>query len=234
MGENGNMNYKVDDTKNIETVGKKINTILFDYDGTIMNTNDVVIASWQHTFRTVEGGERPVETIIKTFGEPLFITMGKALPHIAVDEGVEIYRSFLREHYTDMIYPFPGMTDLIKKLKEMDYKIGLVTSRVGETTVSGLSQFGMLEHMDCLVTCEDTDKHKPDPEPVNIALRKLSSSPGETIMLGDSMFDILCARNAGIRSVLVGWQMAVSAEEIEGPQGPDFLIDRPEDLYKIL
>ena len=160
--------------------------------------------------------------------------MARALPQVTVEEGVEIYRSFMREHYTGMIYPFPGMTDLIRKLKEQGYKTGLVTSRVGDTAVQGLEQFELLPHMDCLVTCDDTDKHKPDPEPVQIALRKLSSDPAEAIMLGDTMFDILCARNAGVRSVLVGWQMAVSEEEIQGPDGPDFLIEKPEDLFSLL
>ena len=211
-----------------------ISTILFDYDGTIMNTNDVVIQSWQHTFRTVEGKERPVETIVRTFGEPLYTTMARVLPQVTVDEGVEIYRSFLREHYTDMIYPFPGMVDLVRRLKESGYRTGLVTSRVGDTTVQGLEQFGLHPHLDCLVTHEDTNKHKPDPEPVFIALRKLSSTPAESILLGDSMFDILCARNAGVRSVLVGWQIAVSQEEIQGPDGPDFFIERPDDLFSIL
>lgn len=215
-------------------LNKKINTILFDYDGTIMNTNDVVIKSWQHTYRTVEGKELSAEIIVKTFGEPLFITMGRLLPTITVDEGVAIYRSFLREHYSDMIKPFPGMVELVRDIKGRGYKTGLVTSRVGDTTVQGLSQFGLLPHMDCLVTCEDTDKHKPDPEPVNIALRKLNSKPEETLMLGDTMFDILCAKNAGVKSVLVGWQMAISEDELEGPDGPDFLIETPEDLFKIL
>lgn len=212
----------------------KITTILFDFDGTIMNTNEVVIKSWQHTFRTVEGKERPVESIVSTFGEPLVKTMARLLPQISVEEGVRIYRSFLLEHYDEMIHPFPGMVDLICKLKERGYKTGLVTSRVGDTAVQGLEQFGLLHHMDCLVTCEDTDKHKPDPEPIRIALRKLGSEPAEAIMLGDTMYDILCARNAGVRSVLVGWQMAVSEEEIKGPNGPDYIIKKPDDLFDIL
>lgn len=199
-----------------------------------MNTNDVVIASWQHTFRTVEGRERPVEFIVRTFGEPLFITMEKVLPQISVEEGVEIYRSFLREHYSGMIQPFPGMVDLVAELKKQKYKTGLVTSRVRETTISGLEQFGLMDHMDCLVTCEDTDKHKPDPEPINIALNKLSSTPREAMMLGDSNFDIFCARNAGVKSVLVGWQMSLSVEEIEGNQGPDHLIETPNQLFDLL
>ncbi|NLY70500.1 MAG: HAD-IA family hydrolase [Clostridiales bacterium] len=212
----------------------KINTVIFDFDGTIMNTNDVVIKSWQHTFRTIEGKERPVESIIATFGEPLYVTMEKMFPEIPVEEAVEIYRSYLRENFNEMIEPFPGMVELVQKVKEMDYKTGLVTSRVGDTTRQGLEKFGLAPYIDCLVTCDDTDKHKPHPEPLNIALNKLCSRNSESIMLGDTMFDILCAKNAGVKSVLVGWQVAVSKDEIEGPNGPDYIIEKPEDLFEII
>ena len=212
----------------------KINTVLFDFDGTIMNTNQVVIESWQHTFRKVEGKERPVESIIETFGEPLLISMAKLLPQITVEEGVSIYRSYMRDHFTKMIEPFPGMVDLIKELYERDYKLGLVTSRMGQATRDGLEQYNMIQYFDCLVSCDDTDKHKPYPEPVNIALRKLSSLPSESIMLGDSIFDIQCARNAGVKSVLVGWQISVPEEAINGPEGPEFTIAEPHDLFNIL
>ena len=212
----------------------KLNTVLFDFDGTIMNTNQVIIESWQHTFRKVEGKERPVESIIETFGEPLLITMAKLLPQISVEEGVSIYRSYIKDHFTEMIEPFPGVVDLIKELYERKYKMGIVTSRMGKTACDGLDQYNMTQYFDCLVSCDDTDKHKPDPEPVNIALRKLSSLPSESIMLGDSMFDIQCARNAGVKSVLVGWQISVPEEAINGPEGPEFTIAEPHDLFNIL
>lgn len=212
----------------------KINTILFDYDGTIMNTNQVIIESWQYTFRTVEGKERSVDSIISTFGEPLFKTMAKQLPQITVEEGVKIYRSYMRDHYKDMITPFPGMVELIGKLKDRKYSLGLVTSRTGDTVYDGLEKYNLISYFDCIVSCDDTDKHKPDPEPLFIAMNKLSADPTESIMLGDSMFDIQCARNAGVKSVLVGWQISVPEEVINGPDRPDFTIIEPQDLFKIL
>ena len=95
-------------------------------------------------------------------------------------------------------------------------------------TANGASFF------DVVVSCDDTDKHKPDPTPVLITLERLGSLPERSIMLGDTMFDILCARNAGVLSVLVGWAIALGPEEIEGPQGPDFVIHDAMDLFSIL
>jgi pyrophosphatase PpaX len=212
----------------------KANTVLLDYDGTLMNTNEVVIQSWQYTFRTVEGKERPLDDILKSFGEPLSVTMKKLLPQIRPEEGIKIYRSFMVENYEKMIYPFPGMVELVKELKQRGYKTGLVTSRIAETTRIGMDKFGLTSFFDCMVTADDTSKHKPDPEPLLIALEKLSSNASESVMVGDSRFDILSARNAGIKSILVGWQRSMREEEIKGPDGPDHIIQKAEELLYIL
>lgn len=212
----------------------KINTVLFDFDGTIMDTNKVILQSWQHTFRTVEGKERPEEEIISTFGEPLHITMEKILPQIPAEEGIQIYRSYHRDKFKDLIEIFPGILDLLKELKARGYKTGIVTSRLRHTTEIGLEKYDMVKYFDTIVTCDDTDKFKPDPEPVNIALERLGSKPEESVMLGDSMFDILCAKNAGAKAVLVSWALAVSDEEKTGENAPDYIIEKAEDLLPIL
>ena len=212
----------------------KINTVLFDFDGTIMDTNNVILQSWQHTFRTVEGKERPEADILETFGEPLYITMGKVLPQIPVEEGVSIYRGYHYDNFTDLISLFPGILELLEELKKRKYKIGLVTSRLRHTTEIGLKKYDMEQYFDTIVTCDDTEKFKPDPEPVNIALERLGSNPDEAVMVGDSMFDILCAKNAGVKAALVSWALAVSEEDKVGENAPDYFIDKAEDLLDIL
>ncbi len=213
---------------------KKINTVLFDFDGTIMDTNDVILQSWQHTFRTVEGKERPAEDIIETFGEPLHVTMEKLLPQISVEEGSQIYRDFHYCNFIELIEVFPGILELLEELKARGYKTGIVTSRLWRTTEMGLKKYDMEQYFDAIVTCDDTDKHKPDPEPVNIALERLGSKPEEAIMVGDSMFDILCAKNAGVKAALVSWALAVSDGEKTGDNAPDYIIEKAEDLLDIL
>lgn len=220
--------------KGDETEMDKIDTVLFDFDGTIMDTNNVILMSWQHTFKTLENREEKVETLVKTFGEPLETTMRKFFPHIPTEESIEIYRSYHRDNFGELIDLFPGMKELLAKVKGGGFKTGLVTSRLWHTTRQGMEKYGIEEYFDAVVTAEDTTRHKPDPQPVNIALEKLEAKPQQAIMLGDTMFDILCARNAGVRSVLVAWSMALDYRKDFGGDGPDYIIHRADELLDII
>ena len=212
----------------------KTDTVLFDFDGTVMNTNDVIIASWQHTFRTIDGKEREVSEIARTFGEPIVKTMKRLFPQVPVEESLKIYRSYQYDYFDDLVTLFPGMKELLVKLRKTGYKTGLVTSRMRNTTFRGLEKFELTDLFDAVVTCDDTSVHKPDPEPVFIALEKLGTKPEKTVMLGDTMYDIMCANNAGVTSVLVGWAIAPTEEEIKGENGPDFIMKDAADLFRIL
>ncbi|MFR4021448.1 MAG: HAD-IA family hydrolase, partial [Clostridia bacterium] len=169
-----------------------------------------------------------------TFGEPLEVTMKKFFPDVPVDEAVEIYRSYHRDNFGDLITVFPGMKKLLRQVKERGEKTGLVTSRLAYTTQQGLEKYDLKDYFDVVVTAEDTKKHKPDPEPVNIALKKLHSLPGNSIMLGDTMFDILCAKNAGVTSVLVGWSLALKSGDDFGEDAPDHVIRKAAELLELL
>ena len=213
-----------------------IDTVLFDFDGTVMNTNDVILQSWQHTFRMLCGREEDPEVLLKTFGEPLETTMKKFFPEMPVEESIEVYRSFHYDNFGDLISVFPGMDDLIAEVKRRGYRLGLVTSRLYNTTMQGLEKYGLKEYFDVIVTANDTTKHKPDPEPVNITLEKLGAKPENSIMLGDTLFDLMCAKNAGVRSVLVSWSLALSGKTKEdlGDAAPDYILEKPEELLEII
>lgn len=223
----------------------KINTVIFDFDGTIADTNQLIIDSWQAVYRAYTGAEGDIDYILSTFGEPLYYSMAKAFPDKDLEETVDIYRNYQKGIFKDSIKAFSGMVDLIKQLKEKGYKLGIVTSRLRASTYEGLEVFGISKLIDEIVTVEDTDKHKPDPEPALICLDWLDAKPEEAIMIGDSLFDMGCGKNAGMQTVMVGWSAAADGDlESVAIQGiseeeakafvPDYIINKAEELWNII
>ena len=211
-----------------------IDTVLFDFDGTLMDTNHVILESWQYTFRNLENREEDVSRLIPTFGEPLDVTMAKFFLDTPVSESIEVYRSFQRDHFRDLIELFDGVEDMLKSVKEVGYKMAIVTSRLIGTTMEALNKYGITDYFDVILTPEDTDKHKPDPEPVLVCLEKLGSKPENAVMLGDTMFDIKCAKNAGVTSILVGWTFVLKGVTDFGDAPPDYILKSPEELIPLL
>ncbi|MBO4235020.1 MAG: HAD-IIIA family hydrolase [Firmicutes bacterium] len=237
---------------------KKFTTVVFDFDGTIADTNQLIVGSWQAVYRARTGAEGDISYILSTFGEPLYYTMERTFPDFDVEESVEIYRNYQKKIFMDEIEIFPGMKELIIDLKKRGYKVGIATSRLRNSTIMGLEKFGLEDMIDALVTVEDTDKHKPDPEPALICLKKLGSTPEESIMVGDSAFDMGCGKNAGMTTVMVGWsevaksgvestakdagacgdssggQLKLGSDDKADVFTPDYIIEEADDLWKIL
>lgn len=207
-----------------------INTILFDFDGTLINTNDVIIDSFQHTYRNILGREKDVADIVKYFGEPLNITLQRDIEG-PIDEAIKVYRDYHYERFEELIELFDGMEDVIKKLYSKGYKLGLVTSRLLRTTMTGLNKYGLTPYFHTIITASDCEKHKPDPEPLLKALQRLKSKPEEAIMIGDTPFDIQASHNAGVKSALVSWSLVKNNMDMEKP---DFIIEKAEDILSII
>ncbi len=209
----------------------KIDTVLFDLDGTVLDTNNLIVQSFQHTYRTISGIEKDRDYIVKSFGEPLVATMEREFD-IPSEEAIKIYREFHYDSFENLIDIFPGMDQVVGNLFHEGYKLGVVTSRLRNTTVLGLKKYNLLDYFQCIITADDTNKHKPDPEPIHMALEKLLSKPEQTLMVGDSLFDIKCAHNAGVKSAIVTWS-ELSQEEYM-MESPDYIIEKAEDIIKIL
>ena len=210
-----------------------IKSIIFDFDGTLVNTNDVIIEAWQHTYRHYGQDEKPVEHITKCFGEPLLVTMAREFPQVDPEESAQVYRDPQIAKAEELVTLFDDIPDLLSALREAGYKIGIVTSRTRQSTLGYLRQFKITEYFDGIVTCDDTDKHKPDPAPVLMGLKKLDTAAEEALMIGDSSFDMKSANNAGVKTVLVGWRVAAANEDV-GECTVNYSIARPMDLMEIL
>ena len=212
-------------------------TVLFDFDGTIMDTNEVIIQSWQETFRTLAGREEDRDVLLKTFGEPLEYTMRNFFPEVPVEKGLEIYRGYQRDNFLNDIQLFPGIRDLLDELSARQIKMALVTSRLKHTTMQAIDKFDMEKYFGYVVTADDVTRHKPDPQSALIALDRIGSQPDQTIMIGDTLFDILCARNAGCTSVLVSWSLSLADKIKDGfapEEEPDRIIDDPAQILQML
>ena len=208
--------------------------ILFDFDGTLVNTNDVIVASWQHTYKHYLGHEVPVEHITACFGEPLLLTMAREFPGVDPKESADVYRSFQVKNADRLVTIFPGIKELLAELKEAGYVLGIVTSRTRESALRYMDMFDITSYFSDLVTCDDTTVHKPNPEPLLLSMSRLGAAPEESLMIGDSPFDIKCANNAGVDSVMVNWRITCDETSLIDDAKVDYWIHQPSDLVELL
>jgi pyrophosphatase PpaX len=209
-----------------------IKNILFDLDGTLLDTNRLILESWRHTHMTFKNVDIDEAQILATFGEPLFITVAKLFPDVEADGPVKVYREFQLGRFEEMLEIFPGVQETLDTLYKSGYQLGVVTSRLRESTYRGLNKYGLVPYFSCIITADDCKKYKPDPEPVNRALEKMGIHADETIMVGDSIFDIQCAQNAGVRAAYVAWSAA--KPDFGGGTKPDFIVQSADEILRIL
>ncbi len=209
----------------------KINCVLFDLDGTLLNTNNLVIQSFKHTFN--QHLDRVVldEELFPYFGVPLVTIMEHFDPK-QVDQMLRTYRSFNLQKHDELTTVFPNVEGTLRELSKQGVKLGIVTSKIRNVVTRGLQLFSLESFFDTVVTFEDTEAHKPNPAPINKALADLQVSPEEgVLMVGDSPFDLQCAANAGVCSAAVAWSVH-SLDELKQHK-PDYILDKMEDLLPL-
>ena len=208
-----------------------IRNILFDLDGTLLDTNELIIQSFQHTYQRHLNKQVNKEEIIKNFGEILKITLDREFGE-AGEEAIKTYRSFQIGNFEKLIAIHSGVKEGVIELHKQGYKLGIVTSRLNDSALRGLNHFGLKDYFESIVGADNTDVHKPDPTPAFLALKELEGKPEETLLVGDSPYDILCGKNAGITSVIVGWS-ALPMDMLLKYE-PDYVVDSMEELVALV
>jgi len=183
-----------------------IDTILFDYDGTIINTNNAIKYSFNKISQHFFGRDLPEEDFNFMFGRPLELQMDYLLPNKS-SEACKFYRSAYNSVREELITPFPKLIETLKMLKERNIKIGLVSSNTMAGIVYGMNKFEFGQYIDTIVSSDDTTTHKPDPTPLLIGLNKLDSVVSKALMVGDSPYDIESGIRADMKTVLVDWSI---------------------------
>jgi len=214
---------------------KNIKAVLWDFDGTLLDSNDVISESWRHTVMSYVGREVSDEELRRTFGEMLIDSMRWLVPEVDPVEAVDFYREYQKEIFLDRIRLFDGTEEVLRALNKAGFKNAIVTSRLKRSTHRALNKFGLTELFDAVLTASDTDKFKPDPEPIYMILDMIGCSPGEAIFVGDTSHDIEAGKNAGMFTVLVDWSDALPPGKIrdEAPT-PDAIIEKLADLLELL
>ncbi|WP_312109337.1 HAD family hydrolase [Brevibacillus reuszeri] len=185
-----------------------ITALLFDLDGTLLDSRNAVIDAVAFTANEYAPGHFSREELLARFGESFddflaAVAVAAGLPDKS--EVLQKYYAYVRQNHDDHVRPFPFIQEGLKKLKEAGYALAIVTNKQREFAVAGL-EMAEIDHLfDVIVSVDDVSRGKPSAEPVQKALAELNKQPGEAMMIGDSRYDVLSAVGAGVQAVVLEW-----------------------------
>lgn len=218
---------------------KKFKAILFDCDGTLIDTTDLVIHAWQAMGRKLLGGGLLQKSdVIKYFGR----TLEEATVILAKERGIsdydldylhDVYWDYQNNHHEEIAGFYPGLKEALTELKARGIKLGVVTSGTSAGVLKELSENDAEGIFDAVVGCEDVTKPKPDPEPVLICCSRLGVDPSDALMVGDSRNDIASGNLAGCMTALVSWYEC-PMDNLLDYEKADFMLEKSEDLLELV
>jgi pyrophosphatase PpaX len=208
----------------------KYKGILFDLDGTLLDTTPLILETFQYTFLNHYNRKLSLEDIQPYMGQPLIAAM-QALGPGDEEMLIQTYREYNLAKHDALVGIFDGVYETVCRLHAAGAVLAVVTSKTAGTARRGLRLFNMEPFFTEVVGLEDTDRHKPLPEPVLCALDRIRLSPNECLMVGDSPHDIESAKAAGVATAGVGWSR-VNMDELVC-SNPDYMLKSMTDLLTI-
>lgn len=161
-------------------------TFLFDLDGTLIDSVELIRRTFRHTLEVHRGSHPGEDLWLKGLGQPLWDQFRVyTQDQSEIDAMIATYRTYNQAHHDAMVQRYPGMTEAVLELKERGKRLGIVTSKLQAGTIRGLALCGMDRAFDVIVAADDTQRHKPHPEPVYLALERLGADAHATVFIGD-------------------------------------------------
>lgn len=212
-------------------LGGRVRALLFDLDGTLIDTVALILSSFRHATNEVLGSPLPDEVLMRNVGVPLAIQMREFAPKHA-DELLRVYREHNSKIHDEMVAEYPGAHATLEELAGRGYPMGVVTSKGTAMARRGLNAFGMGRFFEVVVTSDDVEIYKPDPHPLRYAAELIGVPVEECLYLGDSPHDMTAALAAGSVSVAALWG-AFGPEAVLQP-GPEYALPSIRDLPAML
>ena len=210
---------------------KKLTTLLFDFDGTLLDTNELIFQTFEHVLGKFYPGKYEREDILHFNGPKLSETFSLIDPE-KVDILIKEYREWNIANHDRLSVEFDGVSKTMRILKDAGYKMGIVSTKRNDMIDKGLKLLDVEGVFDVVIGMDDVEKTKPDPEPVLLALERLCADPEEALMIGDNYHDIVGGQNAGVHTAAVAW--SAKGEAFLQKYNPDYMLHHISDLIAIV
>jgi pyrophosphatase PpaX len=206
--------------------------VLFDLDGTVVDSGAIILASMRHATREVLGRDYSDAELLQAVGGPGLEAQMHALAPEHVERLVSVYRAH-NEPLHDELQACAGMEDVLVRLHEEGRRLGIVTAKRRSTVELAFARVPLGHLFETIVGGDETERHKPDPEPLLLAAGRLGAEPPEIAYVGDSPFDVRAAKAAGMVAVGVTWGRIHDRGKLEAER-PDAIVDTAEELLERL
>ena len=217
------------------SAGRRINTVIFDMDGTVLDTLEDLTISVNHVLREFGMPERTLEEYRLFFGNGIRHALELAVPAGTPAETIDRMLPVFREHYDahclDHTKPYDGIIDLIKSLKDKGYRLAIVSNKI-DSAVKELNDMFFSKYVSVAIGEQAGVRRKPAPDTVLAALEELGSSKKEAIYIGDSEVDLKTAENSGLPAISVLW--GFRSRDFLTENGAIYFAEKPEEIIDIL
>ena len=212
----------------------KYQLLVFDWDGTIIDSIELILRSYRHTMEHHRANEPapPDDMWIAGLGTPLWAQFGQITEDKEeIERMVQTYRKYNLTHHDALVKPYEGVVEEIRRMKTAGKRLGVVTSKLRDGAMRGLRVSGLDDVFDLVIGCDDVKNSKPHPEPVLKAVAELVAKASETVFVGDSRHDMESGRAARVKTAAVLWGPFDRAhlEDLE----PDYWLEKPGDLRQL-